>query len=86
MLEEYSNIYREELFQRVIPFWLNYSLDQEGKKTHSLKGGPYKGCFHLPRFLLYAVELLEKELHGFHEGGGKYVDTAGSERNAEEGT
>ncbi len=28
--------------------WLGY-LDRQGNPTHQFKGGPYKGCFHLPR-------------------------------------
>ena len=40
--------------------WFGY-LDRQGNKTHSLKGGAYKGCFHVPRFLLYSIKLLEKE-------------------------
>ncbi len=31
--------------------WFGY-LDREGRRTHRFKGGPYKGCFHVPRALL----------------------------------
>ena len=31
--------------------WYGY-LNREGMRTHQLKGGPYKGCFHVPRGLL----------------------------------
>ncbi len=31
--------------------WFGY-LDREGRVTHRFKGGPYKGCFHVPRSLL----------------------------------
>ncbi len=41
--------------------WYGY-LDQQGNKTHTLKGSAYKGCFHIPRFLLYSIKLLEKEI------------------------
>ncbi|MEM1115242.1 MAG: AGE family epimerase/isomerase [Bacteroidota bacterium] len=30
--------------------WFGY-LDREGRATHRFKGGPYKGCFHVPRAL-----------------------------------
>lgn len=30
--------------------WFGY-LDREGRVTHRFKGGPYKGCFHVPRAL-----------------------------------
>ena len=30
--------------------WVGY-LDREGRPTHRFKGGPYKGCFHVPRSL-----------------------------------
>ncbi|MEA2062413.1 MAG: AGE family epimerase/isomerase [Gemmatimonadota bacterium] len=39
--------------------WFGY-LDRQGRPTHSLKGGPYKGCFHVPRFLWLAIRLLEQ--------------------------
>jgi N-acylglucosamine 2-epimerase len=35
--------------------WYGY-LDRRGQKTHTLKGGPYKGCYHVPRFLLYSIQ------------------------------
>jgi len=41
--------------------WYGY-LDRQGRPTHELKGGAYKGCFHLPRFLWLSIELLEKML------------------------
>ena len=37
--------------------WYGYA-DRSGAVTHRFKGGPYKGCFHVPR----AVFLCEKEL------------------------
>jgi N-acylglucosamine 2-epimerase len=39
--------------------WFGY-LDRQGKPTHTLKGGAYKGCFHVPRFLLLSIRLLEE--------------------------
>ncbi|HUU29628.1 MAG TPA: AGE family epimerase/isomerase [archaeon] len=39
--------------------WYGY-LDRQGRPTHTLKGGPYKGCFHVPRFLLLSIGMLEK--------------------------
>lgn len=43
--------------------WFGY-LDRQGEITHRFKGGPYKGCFHVPRalFLVEGVlRRLEKE-------------------------
>ena len=37
--------------------WYGY-LNEEGRVTHRFKGGPYKGCFHVPRALLMCSELL----------------------------
>ena len=37
--------------------WYGY-LDQSGLKTHRFKGGPYKGCFHVPRCLFLVAKLL----------------------------
>jgi len=37
--------------------WFGY-LDRRGEITHRFKGGPYKGCFHIPRSLLQCVQLL----------------------------
>lgn len=45
--------------------WYGY-LDRQGNKTHTLKGGAYKGCFHVPRFLLYSIQLLEKEINNLY--------------------
>jgi N-acylglucosamine 2-epimerase len=39
--------------------WFGY-LDRFGNVTHKFKGGPYKGCFHVPRALLLCLNLLEK--------------------------
>jgi N-acylglucosamine 2-epimerase len=38
--------------------WFGY-LDRQGQVTHRFKGGPYKGCFHVPRALLLVRNLLE---------------------------
>ncbi len=38
--------------------WFGY-LDRRGEVTHTLKGGEWKGFFHLPRALLYSVQVLE---------------------------
>jgi N-acylglucosamine 2-epimerase len=38
--------------------WFGY-LDCQGRPTHLFKGGPYKGCFHVPRFLWLCISLLE---------------------------
>ena len=39
--------------------WFGY-LDRQGHPTHSLKGGEWKGFFHLPRTLLLMVQRLGK--------------------------
>ena len=38
--------------------WFGY-CDRQGNVTHSLKGGAYKGCFHVPRALLFSVQRIE---------------------------
>ena len=38
--------------------WYGY-LDRYGHVTHRFKGGPYKGCFHVPRALLLCWETLK---------------------------
>lgn len=37
--------------------WFGY-LNRRGECTHEFKGGPYKGCFHVPRALLLCRNLL----------------------------
>ncbi|MBI9071064.1 MAG: AGE family epimerase/isomerase [Melioribacteraceae bacterium] len=39
--------------------WFGY-LNRRGEITHRFKGGPYKGCFHVPRALLLSINILEK--------------------------
>lgn len=46
--------------------WFGY-LNRRGEVTHRFKGGPYKGCFHVPRGLLLCWNLL-KELELKVEG------------------
>lgn len=41
--------------------WFGY-LNREGLINQTFKGGPYKGCFHVPRCLLLCRQLLQ-ELH-----------------------
>jgi N-acylglucosamine 2-epimerase len=43
--------------------WFAY-CDRRGNLTHSLKGNNYKGSFHVPRFLLFSIQLLEKMRSG----------------------
>nr|XP_028567880.1 N-acylglucosamine 2-epimerase [Podarcis muralis] len=38
--------------------WFGY-LTQEGKVALTIKGGPFKGCFHVPRALCICEEILE---------------------------
>ncbi|CAE7352305.1 Renbp [Symbiodinium natans] len=37
--------------------WYGY-LSREGRVTHRFKGGPFKGCFHVPRCLLMVYQIL----------------------------
>jgi N-acylglucosamine 2-epimerase len=39
--------------------WFGY-LNRSGAVTHQFKGGPYKGCFHLPRALWLCTRLLDQ--------------------------
>ncbi len=39
--------------------WYGY-CDRQGNATHRFKGGPYKGCFHVPRTLWLCIRLLER--------------------------
>ena len=39
--------------------WYGY-LNRNGNVTHNFKGGPYKGCFHVPRALWMCVKILER--------------------------
>ncbi|MDR9415073.1 MAG: AGE family epimerase/isomerase [Gracilimonas sp.] len=39
--------------------WYGY-LNRKGERTHRFKGGPYKGCFHVPRALLLCLNVLNK--------------------------
>ncbi len=39
--------------------WYGY-LDRQGTVTHRFKGGPYKGCFHVPRALWLCWTLLKE--------------------------
>lgn len=41
--------------------WWGYA-DRDGTVTHTFKGGPYKGCFHVPRSLFMCIRLLEDAL------------------------
>lgn len=42
--------------------WYGY-LDREGRVTHRFKGGPYKGCFHVPRALFLCWQRLRMLEH-----------------------
>jgi N-acylglucosamine 2-epimerase len=39
--------------------WYGY-LNRRGEVTHSFKGGPYKGCFHVPRALWLCRSVLDE--------------------------
>ncbi len=36
--------------------------------THTFKGGPYKGCFHVPRALFFCEQQLQKALDRLRTG------------------
>jgi N-acylglucosamine 2-epimerase len=38
--------------------WFGY-LDREGRPALTSKGGNYKGCFHIPRALLFSIQTIE---------------------------
>ena len=42
--------------------WYGY-LNRRGEITHSLKGGKWKGCFHVPRALFLCAELFKEMQH-----------------------
>lgn len=63
--------YRSELQDNVLPFWLEKSQDAEyggyftclnrrGEVPLPLKGGKWKGCFHVPRGLYQIGTMLEE--------------------------
>ena len=39
--------------------WYGY-LTRDWQLNQTFKGGPYKGCFHVPRALLYCLQALEQ--------------------------
>lgn len=39
--------------------WYGY-LTREWNVNQSFKGGPYKGCFHVPRCLLFCLQTLSQ--------------------------
>lgn len=39
--------------------WFGY-CDRQGNLTHTLKGNHYKGCFHVPRCLLFSIQEIER--------------------------
>jgi N-acylglucosamine 2-epimerase len=49
----------EHLVDKTHGEWFGY-CDRDGHVTHRFKGGPYKGCFHVPRCLLMCYQLLEE--------------------------
>jgi N-acylglucosamine 2-epimerase len=49
--------FRDPLFGE----WYGY-LDRRGEVTHRFKGGPYKGCFHVPRSLFLVEQTLNRLL------------------------
>jgi N-acylglucosamine 2-epimerase len=50
--------------------WYGY-LDRRGEVTHRFKGGPYKGCFHVPRALWLCGRLLSRMDAEQHPAAGR---------------
>ena len=38
-------------------------LDREGRLKMDFKGGPYKGCFHVPRALMICEKIIKEILN-----------------------
>jgi N-acylglucosamine 2-epimerase len=43
--------------------WFGY-LDRQGQPALTLKGGNYKGCFHIPRALLFSLQTIQRASAG----------------------
>jgi len=56
----------EHLCDKQYGEWYGYS-DRHGKVTHQFKGGPYKGCFHVPRALFLCEQNLVTALKKLQE-------------------
>lgn len=59
-LADFESVYRytwDHFVDKEYSEWYGY-LDREGRVTHRFKGGPYKGCFHVPRALWLCWRLL----------------------------
>ncbi|KAG8432716.1 hypothetical protein GDO86_017094 [Hymenochirus boettgeri] len=64
LLEYFEKVYNYVFSQFSDPEngeWFGY-LNREGKVALSIKGGPFKGCFHIPRCLYMCEEILSKLL------------------------
>eukprot|EP00794_Sanderia_malayensis_P007358 gene7358-8178_t len=48
--------------------WYGY-LSEKGSVTHNFKGGPFKGCFHIPRALFMCQKII-KEIQDEHQVNG----------------
>ena len=58
-LERVDRYAYEHFCDPVCGEWYGY-CDREGRLTHTCKGGNYKGCFHVPRFLLFSIQRIER--------------------------
>jgi N-acylglucosamine 2-epimerase len=52
---------REHLVDPEHGEWFGY-LDREGRVSQRFKGGPYKGCFHVPRALWLSISAIDRHL------------------------
>ena len=48
--------------------WYGY-LNQKGSVTHNFKGGPFKGCFHVPRTLFMCQKMLHDVIKELNKSG-----------------
>lgn len=58
-LEKVDSYSYEHFADKKYGEWFGY-CDRRGNLTHTCKGGNYKGCFHVPRFLLMSIQLMER--------------------------
>jgi N-acylglucosamine 2-epimerase len=62
-LERVDRYAYEHFCDPVYGEWYGY-CDRQGRLTHTCKGGNYKGCFHVPRALLYSIQRIAKANSG----------------------
>ena len=58
-LEQVDRYAYEHFCDPVYGDWYGY-CDRQGRLTHTCKGGNYKGCFHVPRSLLFSIQCIDR--------------------------